>query len=255
MENNVRDDRYEETFLHKAWLKVAWSQINNPGKLLGVYGLGQWQSWHETLVETVPWRWGAGRGAAPQCSTMMPRVGGFQPATEHTKKAESTGSKVFFCHTKKQYRWMVYVYVLFTPYLHASLFIYLMNCTLKIFINKRLSTLLLNTCFSGERSLISPHLYFIFHFSFMSMLWLKHNLCSWKVGLLSLNFSLTEFSILSVLVVQVPSIISGETEASAGANSFDLSQMPPLDQDESFSHVWSLRLTSLGFDFRECQCN
>lgn len=81
------------------------------------------------------------------------------------------------------------------------------------FLNRLLSILVLNVCFSGERSFISPHLYFIFNFFCISMLCLKlfplkHNLCSWKVGFLWLSFRIIDFNILPG--ASVPSIISRE---------------------------------------------
>lgn len=135
MASNVRDNRYEIAFLHKAWLEVAISQINNPGKLVCGLGLG------------------GQRGSSQQehriSSTMMPWMGSFQPVTEQTKKAQSSGSKMVFYHTKQLYMSSVGICTLYS--LFACFTLYLFNeLYAQDFLNRLLSILVLNVCFSGE---------------------------------------------------------------------------------------------------------
>lgn len=51
---SVRDDRFEDTFLHRGWLEVVWSQSYPPGELLVVWVLRQRQSWGRTSLRCLP---------------------------------------------------------------------------------------------------------------------------------------------------------------------------------------------------------
>lgn len=124
---------------------------------------------------------------------------------------------------------LYFLFACFTLHLFSELYA-------QDFLNRLWNVLVPYACFSGERPFISPHLYFVFNFSCISMLcikWfpLKHNLCS-KVRFLWLNFRLLGFSTLPG--VWVPSITS--RESSPRGNSFDLCQMPSLDKNDSLCH-------------------